>query len=173
MFGTLLTWLSTKTCPVFFIMTCNRIDILPPELIRKGRIDDVFWFDLPTVEERRAIFGSLLKHRYKIDDLKQENVDNFVDRTEAWTGAEIDSLIQDGLYALLEAGSLDFSTSAGKQVFYKKIDDVLDSTKPQAEQDAESMGKIRSRASGFRKATAAPAPLKEKLDVGGIRSVAI
>src|SRR4051794_22215884 len=55
-FGTLLTWLQEKTAPVFVVATCNRIDALPPELLRKGRFDELFFIDLPSTAERREIF---------------------------------------------------------------------------------------------------------------------
>ncbi len=55
-FGTLLTWMQEKTAPVFVVMTANRAEVLPAELIRKGRIDEVFWVDLPNTSEREAIF---------------------------------------------------------------------------------------------------------------------
>jgi SpoVK/Ycf46/Vps4 family AAA+-type ATPase len=55
-FGTLLTWMQEKTAPVFVVMTANRAEVLPAELIRKGRIDEFFWVDLPNLPEREAIF---------------------------------------------------------------------------------------------------------------------
>jgi len=56
-FGTFLTWLSEKTAPVFVVATANDISQLPPELLRKGRLDEIFFVDLPVEEERREIFG--------------------------------------------------------------------------------------------------------------------
>src|SRR4051812_9301324 len=55
-FGALLTWLQEKTAPVFVVATANRIDALPPELLRKGRFDEIFFIDLPSTAERREIF---------------------------------------------------------------------------------------------------------------------
>ena len=55
-FGTFLTWLSEKTAPVFVVATANDISQLPPELLRKGRLDEIFFVDLPSVEERAEIF---------------------------------------------------------------------------------------------------------------------
>lgn len=60
-FGTLLTWLSEKTSPVFVIATANDISQLPPELLRKGRLDEIFFVDLPTEEERTDAFRIHLK----------------------------------------------------------------------------------------------------------------
>src|SRR2546427_7136983 len=62
-FGTFLTWLSEKTAPVFVVATANDISQLPPELMRKGRLDEIFFVDLPTDEERREIFCIHLARR--------------------------------------------------------------------------------------------------------------
>ena len=56
-FGTLLTWLSEKTSSVFVIATANDVSALPPELLRKGRLDEIFYLDLPNDAERREVFG--------------------------------------------------------------------------------------------------------------------
>ena len=56
-FGTFLTWMQEKTAPVFVIATANDIDRLPPELLRKGRFDEIFFVDLPTAAERASIWG--------------------------------------------------------------------------------------------------------------------
>src|SRR5512143_2480366 len=62
-FGTLLTWLQEKTAPAFVVATANRIDALPPELLRKGRFDEIFFIDLPQHPERREIFEIHLRRR--------------------------------------------------------------------------------------------------------------
>ena len=62
-FGTFLTWLSEKTAPVFVVATANEISQLPPELLRKGRLDEIFYVDLPADEERREIFAIHLGKR--------------------------------------------------------------------------------------------------------------
>src|SRR4029077_4108394 len=62
-FGTFLTWLSEKTAPVFVVATANDISHLPPELLRKGRVDEIFFVDLPGKEEREEIFRIPLTKR--------------------------------------------------------------------------------------------------------------
>ena len=64
-FGTFLTWMQEKTAPVFVIATANNIDRLPPELLRKGRFDEIFFVDLPTLAERKEIFKVHLLRRLK------------------------------------------------------------------------------------------------------------
>ena len=61
--GTFLTWLQEKTKPVFVVATANTIHQLPPELLRKGRFDELFFVDLPSPEERRQIFAVHLRKR--------------------------------------------------------------------------------------------------------------
>src|SRR4029079_6789993 len=63
MFGTLLTWMQERSAPVFLIATANDIEALPPELLRKGRFDEIFFVDLPDADARRAIFHIHLKKR--------------------------------------------------------------------------------------------------------------
>ena len=67
-FGTFLTWLSEKTAPVFVIATANNISGLPPELLRKGRLDEIFYVDLPSQEEREDIFRIHLQRRHRDPD---------------------------------------------------------------------------------------------------------
>lgn len=95
-FGTFLTWLQEKTAPVFVLATANNIQNLPPELLRKGRFDEIFFIDLPSPEERRAIFSIHLKKRKRNPD--RFNIDLFAERTDGFTGSEIEQLIISGLY---------------------------------------------------------------------------
>lgn len=62
-FGTFLTWLQEKQAPVFVVATANKINALPPELLRKGRFDEIFFVDLPTYSEREEIWRIQLEHR--------------------------------------------------------------------------------------------------------------
>ena len=67
-FGTFLTWLSEKTSPVFVVATANDISQLPPELLRKGRLDEIFFVDLPSDAEREEIFRIHLERRHRDPD---------------------------------------------------------------------------------------------------------
>ena len=62
-FGALLTWMQEKTSPVFVVATANRIEALPPELLRKGRFDEIFFIDLPKAQEREEILRIHLARR--------------------------------------------------------------------------------------------------------------
>jgi SpoVK/Ycf46/Vps4 family AAA+-type ATPase len=68
MFGTLLTWMQERECPVFLVATANDIEALPPELLRKGRFDEIFFVDLPDLEARSAILAIHLRKRGRDPD---------------------------------------------------------------------------------------------------------
>lgn len=92
MFGTLLNWLSTKTCPVFILATSNNIDALPPELTRVGRFDAIFWVDLPTKAEREMILKLNFKEHHQVD---KEALPVLAEQTEGYTGAELVALVNE------------------------------------------------------------------------------
>jgi AAA+ superfamily predicted ATPase len=85
-FGTFLTWLSEKTAPVFVIATANDISHLPPELLRKGRVDEIFFVDLPNDQERREVFRIHLKKRGR--EPARFDLDELVRQSDGFSGAE-------------------------------------------------------------------------------------
>ena len=93
-FGTLLTWLQEKTKPVFIVATANDVSALPPELLRKGRFDQIFFIDLPVERERTAIAEIHLSRR-KVKKVAAKEIAKF---TDGLNGAEIEQAIVDGLY---------------------------------------------------------------------------
>lgn len=96
MFGTILTWMQEKKAPVFVIATANSISELPPEFLRKGRFDEIFFVDLPSQEERKEIFSIQLK-KYK-RDVAEYDLEQLSESAEDYTGAEIEQAIVDALY---------------------------------------------------------------------------
>lgn len=96
MFGTLLTWMQDHTAPVFMVATANNIDALPPELLRKGRFDEIFFVDLPTPAVRRKIFEIHLNKRKR--DAKQFDVKQLADASDGYSGAEIEQAVIAGLH---------------------------------------------------------------------------
>ena len=99
-FGTFLTWMQEKTAPVFVVATANRIDILPPEFLRKGRFDEIFFIDLPNKQERREIFEIHLKKRKR--EVTKFDLDALVDSSERFSGAEIESAVISALFDAYE-----------------------------------------------------------------------
>jgi SpoVK/Ycf46/Vps4 family AAA+-type ATPase len=98
--GTLLTWLAERDAPVFLVATANRIDHLPPELIRKGRMDEIFFVDLPDADVRRQIFGIHL-HRRGLSAASFD-LDALAEHSEGFSGAEIEQAVVAGLYLARE-----------------------------------------------------------------------
>ncbi|WP_017654142.1 AAA family ATPase [Fortiea contorta] len=100
-FGTFITWLAEKTSPVFVVATANDIQALPPEMLRKGRFDEIFFVGLPTQEERKAIFSVHLS-RLRPHNLKSYELDRLAYETPDFSGAEIEQ-------TLIEAMHIGFS----------------------------------------------------------------
>lgn len=95
-FGTIVTWLQEKTSPVFVIATANQIEDLPPEILRKGRFDEIFFVDLPAGDERGDIFRIHLAKRKR--DPRRFDLDYLAQISEGYSGAEIEQAIVDSLY---------------------------------------------------------------------------
>ena len=95
--GTLLTWMAERKAPVFVVATANAIDRLPPELVRKGRFDELFFVDLPSAEVRADIFRIHLQRR----ELEPSGFDlaQLAAASEGYSGAEIEQAVVSALYA--------------------------------------------------------------------------
>jgi SpoVK/Ycf46/Vps4 family AAA+-type ATPase len=95
-FGTFLTWMQDKKAPAFVVATSNDVTALPPELLRKGRFDEIFFIDLPSREERQQIFRiHLQKRKRKPEDF---DLDKLAEATPGFSGAEIEACVVDALY---------------------------------------------------------------------------
>ncbi len=96
-FGSFLTWLAEKQAPVFVVATANDVSALPPELLRRGRFDELFFVDLPTEEERAEILAIHLRKRGR--DPKQFPLAELASRAVHQSGAELEQVVAAGLYA--------------------------------------------------------------------------
>lgn len=108
-FGTFLTWMQEKTKPVFVVATANNISLLPPEMLRKGRFDEIFFVDLPTPTEREIIFklhlNKMLKGSISEEfEISDKLIKKLVEMTEGFVGAEIEQVI---ISAVFDAFSED------------------------------------------------------------------
>lgn len=101
-FGTFLTWLQEKDKPVFVIATANDISKLPPELLRKGRFDEIFFVDLPDVNELKHILRIHVKKRDR--ELSESDLEALAKKAEGYTGAEIEQIIISSLYDAFNSG---------------------------------------------------------------------
>ncbi len=97
MFGTLLAWMQDHRHPIFLIATANNLAQLPPELMRKGRFDEIFFIDLPGAEEREVIFSIHLRKRRR--DRADFDLPRLAAAAEGFSGAEIEQAVISGLYA--------------------------------------------------------------------------
>jgi SpoVK/Ycf46/Vps4 family AAA+-type ATPase len=100
--GTLLTWMAERKTAVFLVATANRIDRLPPELIRKGRLDEIFFVDLPDAETRQQIFAIHLNRRGHPP--ARFELPRLAAASECFSGAEIEQAVVAGLYLARERG---------------------------------------------------------------------
>ena len=100
-FGTFLTWLSEKMAPVFVVATANDISQLPPELLRKGRLDEIFFVDLPSPQERREVFEIHIAKRGR--NAAQFDLDKLIEASPGFSGAEIEEAINSALYDAFHA----------------------------------------------------------------------
>ncbi len=101
-FGSFITWLQEKKAPVFVIATANDVTQLPPELVRKGRFDEIFFVDLPDVAERRAIWNiHLAKRNRNPDDF---DLYTLAMASDGLSGAEIEQAVIAALYDAFDQG---------------------------------------------------------------------
>ena len=95
-FAHILTWMQDKTSPCFVVATANDVSALPPELLRKGRFDEVFFLDLPSYTERKEIFSVHLRRRGLIPD--DFDLDTLSKASDGYVGAEIEQTVIDAMY---------------------------------------------------------------------------
>ena len=123
-----LSWMQDRRAPVFVAATCNNVNALPPELIRKGRFDELFFVDLPKQSERKQIFVIQLNRRKRSPD--DFDLDKLATAAAGFSGAEIDAAVQSALYAAY----------SGKQPLTTDIIlDVLSHTVPLSKTRAEEI----------------------------------
>jgi ATP-dependent 26S proteasome regulatory subunit len=136
-FGTLLTWLSEKTSAVFVVCTANEIAHLPPELLRKGRLDEIFFVDLPSDAERADILKIHLKRRGR--DPAKFDLSSLAGACDGFSGAEIEEAV---IAALFEA------FSSREELRSEHIEKTMAETVPLSRTMSEEMNRLRNWASG-------------------------
>ncbi|MCB9545658.1 MAG: AAA family ATPase [Myxococcales bacterium] len=132
-FGSFITWLQEKTSPVFVIATANDVSMMPPELLRKGRFDEIFFVDMPTEAERREIYRIHLEKKGR--DINSFDLDRLARESRGFSGAEVEQAVVGALYdAFFEGEELttDRVLRASAEVIplsltmKEKIDDLRD-----------------------------------------------
>jgi SpoVK/Ycf46/Vps4 family AAA+-type ATPase len=106
--GSWLTWMQDRKAPVFVVATANDVSNLPPELLRKGRFDEIFFVDLPKENERKKIFEIHLKKRKR--NPGQFDLAALVNASDYYTGAEIESSIEAAMYEAFSDDRRDINT---------------------------------------------------------------
>jgi SpoVK/Ycf46/Vps4 family AAA+-type ATPase len=135
--GAFLTWLSEQRARVFIVATANDITALPPEMVRKGRFDEIFFVDLPTVAARVEIFGIHCRKRAVV--VSDPEIQALAVRSEGFSGAEIEQAVVSALY----------TAHANKQIVNARmIAAELDATKPLSVVMGEKIAELRAWAAG-------------------------
>ncbi|MBW3563528.1 MAG: AAA family ATPase [Acidobacteria bacterium] len=137
LFGMLLTWLQEKKPGVFMVGTANNLERLPPELLRKGRFDEIFFVDLPVEGERAEIFRIHLRARNQDPD--GFDIARLASATDGWSGAEIEQAVISSLYESLHRGE-----TLGTSIILHEIGQ----TTPLSHSRAEAIQRVRSEAAG-------------------------
>ncbi len=132
-FGTFLSWLQERNGDVFIVATANDVTKLPPEFLRKGRFDEIFFIDLPVAGARRSIFEIHLSKRGK--DPALFDLDVLVQLTEGFSGSEIEQVVVSGLYTAFSE-----NTELTTEILKKEVG----LTSPLSETMAEKISQLRS-----------------------------
>lgn len=136
-FGTFITWLSEKSAPVFVVATANDVSQLPPELMRKGRFDELFFVDLPSDRERQEIFAIHLANRGR--EAKDFDLQALGNVSQQFSGAEIEQAIISALYDAF---------SEGRELTTRHILRALEQSVPLATTMDEQVAQLRTWAEG-------------------------
>jgi len=131
--GTLLTWMQERQQPVFVVATANRIDQLPPELLRKGRFDEIFFVDLPAPDVRRDILCIHLTRRKR--DPGAFDLDRLVEASVGYSGAELEEAVREALY---------LAYADGREVETDDIAAALEATRPLSLTMGSDIANLRS-----------------------------
>jgi SpoVK/Ycf46/Vps4 family AAA+-type ATPase len=123
LFGYFLTWMQDKTGTVFVLATANDISALPPELLRKGRFDEIFYVTFPNTSERKEIFAIHLKNRHKNEtiDLKK-----LAEKTDGFSGADIEAVVKEAI----ELAFIDKLMGKPAELTTDRLILVIDNTHP-------------------------------------------
>lgn len=134
-FGTFLTWMQEKKEPVFVVATANDISSLPPELLRKGRFDEIFFVDLPSAKERENIFAIHLKNKGRDYEALGLDMNALVKASAGFSGAEIEEVVNEALFNAYADGQ--------KDVEMKNLLECIKATSPLSRTMAETIANLR------------------------------
>lgn len=137
LFGQFLTWMQEKENTVFIVATANDISRIPPEFLRKGRFDELFFVDLPNEKERRKIFEIHFKKRNKWN--REMDIHKLVEKTEGYNGADLEAVVKETIESAFINNQKEITTDdiiaviddtkSISQTLGKKIDEIRKSIK--------------------------------------------
>lgn len=132
--GTFLTWMQEKKSLTFVIATLNTIKNIPPEFLRRGRFDEIFYVDLPTEEERTEILRIHIERR-RPRDLPRIDLQEIAQMTDGFSGADLEGVVKDAVEETFNQG-LNFLTDAA-------LIDAVDQTHPLSETMKDEIAEMR------------------------------
>jgi SpoVK/Ycf46/Vps4 family AAA+-type ATPase len=148
--GAVLSWMQERQGEAFVIATANDVSSLPPELLRKGRFDEVWFVDLPTTTERQAVLGAAMREHGRGD--VKVNASAVAKATEGFTGSEIAAIVPDALFAAFNDGAREITT--------QDIIDAAATVVPLSKTASEKITKLRDWAAGRARPASAPEATK-------------
>jgi SpoVK/Ycf46/Vps4 family AAA+-type ATPase len=156
-FSTILTWMQEKTSPVFVVATANDVNSLPPELLRKGRFDEIFFVDLPSSKERKNIFSiHLAKRNQKSESFAMEAI---AKESEGFNGAEIEECVKEAMFDAYVANP------ENPQLTTKFIIDAIKRTVPLSVTMDKQISNLRDWAATRARNASSESRVKEKADM--------
>lgn len=168
-FGTLLTWMQEKTSPVFVFATANNINGLPPELLRKGRFDEIFFVDFPSSEERKKILEIHIsklgrnKANFDLDKLAQLSGESQFGKDVVLAGAELEAWVSD---TLIQAFSRRIDGEQNADLSMKDFETTIKRVVPMGQMRKDEFLKIREWANE----NAVSASLSQNAEGGAVKS---
>lgn len=118
-FANILTWMQEKSAPVFVVATANDITSIPPELLRKGRFDEIFFLDLPTLEERKEILSVHLRKRRRLP--QDYDLEKLAAQSQGYVGSEIEQAIIDAMFIGFNDNQREFTTADILAAFERQV----------------------------------------------------
>ena len=146
-FGNLLTWMQEKTAPVFVFATANNINGLPPELLRKGRFDEIFFVDFPTAEERKKILGIHISKlgrdvsKFDLDKLASLSGEQTFGKDVVLAGAELEAWVAD---SLIQSFSRKIDGDSSADLSMKDFETTIKRVVPMGQMRKDEFTKIRA-----------------------------
>ena len=154
LFGHLLNWIQENKQPVFIVATANDISKFPPEFLRKGRFDELFFVDLPNGEERKKIFEILLKKPTLDKWNKEINFDSLIEPTDGFSGADLESVVKNTIERVFIENKDKITT--------EDLLKIINETEPISKTHKDKIEEIRKIQNKFKKANSEENPVSIK-----------